>query len=300
MKRFSFLLLLFVVATVSQAQLLWKVSGKDLKQPSYIIGTYHLAPATFADSIPGLKEAMNTTSQVCGEIVMADMASPENLSKIQSAMLLPDGQTIDKLFTQEEMARINALLKSLMGVDMTNNIVAQQLGRFTPDAITTQLTLLMYMKNHAGFNPNNAIDTYFQTSALAANKVVMGFETVDFQIETLYKGKTIDRQKTLLLCLADNFDTYKNLADNIMKAYFSQNLKLLHEAIVFKMNNSCDNTPEEMEALIYKRNAEWVKKMPAIMGDKSTLFAVGAGHLSGDKGLIELLRKAGYNVESVK
>lgn len=300
MKRISLLLLLFLTATISQAQLLWKVSGKDLKQPSYIIGTYHLAPATFVDSIPGLRNAINTTSQVCGEIVMADMASAENLSKIQSAMLLPDGQTIDKLFTQEEMTRINALLKNVMGVDFTNNIVAQQLGRFTPDALVTQLTLLMYMKEHAGFNPNNAIDSYFQTNASSANKAVMGLETVDFQIETLYKSKTIDRQKVLLLCMADNLDAYKNLAVNITKAYFSQDLKAVHEAIEFKLNNSCDNTPEEKDALIYKRNADWVKKMPAIMSEKSTLFAVGAGHLSGDKGLLELLKKAGYDVEFVK
>lgn len=56
MKRILFSSFLLFVALIGiQAQLLWKISGNGLSKPSYIIGTYHLAPASFADSIPGLK-----------------------------------------------------------------------------------------------------------------------------------------------------------------------------------------------------------------------------------------------------
>lgn len=56
MKRILFSAFLLFVALIGiQAQLLWKISGNGLSKPSYIIGTYHLAPASFADSIPGLK-----------------------------------------------------------------------------------------------------------------------------------------------------------------------------------------------------------------------------------------------------
>ena len=67
-----------------------------------------------------------------------------------------------------------------------------------------------------------------------------------------------------------------------------------------KLNNTCDSTPEEKETLIYARNDNWMKQMPEIMKQKSTLFAVGAGHLPGERGVLALLRKAGYTVEGVK
>lgn len=112
MKKLISALLLLMAATGVNAQLLWKISGNGLQKPSYIVGTYHLAPVSFADSIPGLKDALASTEQVYGEVIMADMTSPENMTKVQAAMMLPDGQTLDKLYTADEMARINALLKT--------------------------------------------------------------------------------------------------------------------------------------------------------------------------------------------
>ena len=67
-----------------------------------------------------------------------------------------------------------------------------------------------------------------------------------------------------------------------------------------KQQNQCDSTPEEDDQLIYSRNANWIKFMPQIMKDKPTFFAVGAGHLPGDKGVLQLLRNAGYTIEGVK
>lgn len=300
MRKILFALTLLLTAIVAQAQLLWKISGNGLQKPSFIIGTYHLAPVSFVDSIPGLKDAMGASEQVYGEIVMADMMKPENLTKMQSEMVLPEGQTLDKMFTADEMARINALVKDILGVDMANPMVAQQLGRLTPQSLATQLTVLMYLKKHPGFDQTKSFDGYFQTEASAKGKSTGGLETVDFQIDVLYKGKPMERQKQLLLCLADNKDTYEKQSEDIIEAFFSQDLKAIGEAIDRKMNNSCDDTPEERDKLIYNRNAEWIKKMPEIMKQKSTLFAVGAGHLTGDRGMLELLKKAGYTVESVK
>lgn len=300
MKKLISALLLLIVAMGANAQLLWKISGNGLQQPSYIIGTYHLAPVSFTDSIKGLKEAMEQTSQVYGEIVMTDMTSPENMAKMQAAMMLPDGQTLDKLFTADEMTRINAMLKNILGVDMTNPMVAQQLGKLSPQALQTQLSLLLYLKNHSGFNPAETFDGYFQKEAAAKGKTVGGLETVDFQINTLFKSTTMERQKELLLCMADNLEFTEEQTENVVKAFFSQDLDGIEKAMDAKMNNTCDGTPEEKDILIYNRNAEWIKQMPEIMKQKPTFFAVGAGHLPGEKGVLTLLKKAGYTVEGVK
>ena len=294
------MLLLIMAAVTVQAQLLWKVTGNGLQKPSYIIGTYHFAPTSFTDSIKGLKEALEASEQVYGEIVMADMMKPENMTKMQSAMMLPEGQTIEKLYTAEEMARINAMLKSLIGMDITNPMVAQQLGNFTPQALQTQLEVLIYLKGHTEFAPNRSFDGYFQQEATAKGKPVGAFETVDFQIETLYKSMSMERQKQLLLCLADNLEFNEEQTENVVKAFFAQDLDGIEKAMDAKLNNTCDGTPEEKETLIYARNDNWTKQMPEIMKQKSTLFAVGAGHLPGERGVLAQLRKAGYTVEGVK
>ena len=283
-----------------QAQLLWKISGNGLQKPSYIIGTYHLAPVSFTDSIKGLKAALDASEQVYGEIVMADLTSPENQQKAQAAMMLPDGQTLDKLFTADEMTRINALVKSVLGVDMTNPMVAQQLGKLTPYALQVQLGVLIYLKKHPGFNPNESFDSYFQKEAAAKGKGVGGLETFDFQINTLYKSATMERQKQLLLCMADNLEFTEEQTENVVKAFFTQDLDGIEKAMDEKLNNTCDGTPEEKETLIYSRNDNWMKQMPEIMKQKGTFFAVGAGHLPGERGLLAQLKKAGYTVEGIK
>ena len=300
MKKICSMLLLLMAAVTMQAQLLWKISGNGLQKPSYIIGTYHLAPVSFTDSIKGLKAALDASEQVYGEIVMADLTSPENQQKAQAAMMLPDGQTLDKLFTADEMTRINALVKSVLGVDMTNPMVAQQLGKLTPYALQVQLGVLIYLKKHPGFNPNEGFDSYFQKEAAAKGKGVGGLETFDFQINTLYKSATMERQKQLLLCMADNLEFTEEQTENVVKAFFTQDLNGIEKAMDAKLNNTCDGTPEEKETLIYSRNDNWMKQMPEIMKQKGTFFAVGAGHLPGERGLLAQLKKAGYTVEGIK
>lgn len=301
MKKMMLTLALVLTAALNvNAQLLYKISGNGLEKPSYIIGTYHLAPVSFADSIPGLKEALDAAEQAYGELDMSDMMSAENTQKMQAAMMLPEGQTLDKLLTEEQMTRLNGMLKTLMGMDMTNPMIAQQLGKMTPQAVTLQMTLPMYMKKNPNFNPQASFDGYFQQVIAKAGKPVKGFETVDFQVNALLKGTTMERQVEVLMCMVDNLEWQEMTVDKIVSAFFSQDMKAIGDAMDEKLNNSCDDRPEEKDRLIYSRNANWLKAMPQIMSEKSTFFAVGAGHLVGEKGVLAGLRKAGYTVEGVK
>lgn len=301
MKRL-FLTFAFAVMTVvgMQAQLLYKISGNGLTKPSYIIGTYHLAPVSFADSIPGLTEALAASEQVYGELDMTDLASAENMQIMQAAMMLPEGTKLSTLLTADEMTRLNVVLKELMGVDMTNPMVAQQLDGLSPQALQTQLSILIYMKKHDGFNPQATFDGYFQQVAQQQGKGVGGLETPEFQVQTLFKGMSLERQKQLLMCLVDNKEYTELMAERLVKAIFSQDLVGIKAVMDEKEQNQCDSTPEEEDQLIYNRNANWVKLMPQIMKDKPTFFAVGAGHLPGDKGVLQLLQNAGYTIEGVK
>lgn len=301
MKRIFFTFVLAVVAIVGvNAQLLYKISCNGLEYPSYIVGTYHLAPASFVDSIPGARDVMTSVGQVCGELDMKDMQSPENLSKINAAMLLPEGKSLSDVLSADEMDRLNAFMRETLGADLTNPMINMQLGKMTPAAISTQLQMIMYMKVTPGFNPASLIDIYFQSEATKAGKPIIGLESVDFQISVLYKGSTLERQKEQLFCMVDNPEHTKKMLKGISAAYFAKDLMKLEAIADENLGNGCDSTPEEKEALIYNRNAAWVDKVPEIVGKMPTLFVVGALHLPGERGVLELLRQKGYTVESVE
>ena len=89
MKKILIFVMLAIATVSSQAQLLYKISGNGLKEPSYIVGTYHLAKVSFVDSIPGIRRVMNECQQTYCELRMQDMFIPDSLAIIQKAQLLP-------------------------------------------------------------------------------------------------------------------------------------------------------------------------------------------------------------------
>ncbi len=300
-KFFTTLLLACVCALGANAQLMYKISGNGLEKSSYIIATHHLANTGFVNRIPGVKEALTNTEQVYGELAWDDMNNPDSVKYMQSAMTLPDGKTLKDVLTTEQYTRLNAYLKKTMQVDLSSPQVEAKMGHMTPMAMTTQLTLISFMMKHMGeFDPTNTFDQYFQAQAKKNNEYVGGLETVAFQTETLFRSFPMSRQVELLMCFLDHTAFIEEMNEKMANAFYAKDLDALKAAMDEKLNNSCDNKPEEDDLLINNRNADWLKKMPTIMAAKPTFFAVGAGHLPGEKGILEGLKKLGYTVEGVK
>ena len=285
--------------TYSQAQILYRISGKSLEKPSYIVGTYHLAPASFADSIPGMKTAIEGTQQVCGELDMMDAFKPENAARLMQSQMLPEGTTLSSLLTAEQLERLNKLLLDVMGSNLNDDAFAAQIDKMTPAALSTTLSLSSYMKKVESFNPMELIDNYFQMLALQNGKAVKGFETVDFQMGVLF-GAPLEKQVNDLMCMVDHFKDTEEMVDLITTAYFSQDLTQIEEAMEQESKIDCGTTEEDEDILINNRNRNWVELMPDMMAEQPTLFVVGAGHLCGEKGVLKLLEKAGYTIEGMK
>ena len=115
MKKISYLIIaLLLAAAPSQAQLLWKVSGKGLAHPSYLFGSHHLAKLSIVDSIKGLKPAFESTKQVVGEIDMKDMMSPQVMTEMQKKMIMGGDSTLLKLFTPEESQKIHKCIQEYL------------------------------------------------------------------------------------------------------------------------------------------------------------------------------------------
>lgn len=294
-------LVLALTSMTASAQLLYKISGNGLEKPSYIIGTHHLANVGFVNQINGVTEALTETDQVYGELVWDTMTNIDSLKAVQNAMTLPAGKTIKDYLTPEEYKRLDAFMVAKMGTGLSNPMVASKMGNLTPMALVTQFQLLLYMTKHMGeFDPSSTFDQYFQAQAKKNGLPCGGLETLQKQIDVLYKGKPMSRQVEELMCFIDNENFNSQMMEDLTSAFYAQNLETLKQVMDRKLGGKCDSTPEEEDMLINNRNADWVAKMPGIMTSKPTFFAVGAAHLPGDKGVLQLLRNAGYTIEGVR
>lgn len=294
-------LVLALTSMTASAQLLYKISGNGLEKPSYIIGTHHLANVGFVNQINGVTEALTETDQVYGELVWDTMTNVDSLKAVQDAMTLPAGKTIKDYLTPEQFKRLDAFMVAKMGTGMSNPMVASKMGNLTPMALVTQFQVLLYMTKHMGeFDPSSTFDQYFQAQAKKNGLPCGGLETIQKQIDVLYKGKSYEKQVVDLMCLIDNEAFNSQMMEDLTSAFYAQNLDALKQAMDRKVGGGCDTTPEDEARLITDRNADWMKKMPEIMASKPTFFAVGAGHLPGEKGVLQLLRDAGYTVEGIR
>ena len=296
-KFFGSLIMALAFYGSANAQLLYKISGNGLKAPSYIVGTYHLAPASFVGEIEGMSEAFAAVEQVYGEVDMLSAQSSQ-MAMVQ-AMMLPEGKYVSDMFSDEEMERINAYVRKNMGMDLNNSMLREQLGRMRPSVLAMQLGVLQYIKVTPNFNPNALIDDHFQKEARKRGLTVGGFETVEFQMELLYGEVSEDDERKALLKLVDDNETVLKEMQAMTDAYFSFDMEGI-KTITFNSLESGDMTHEQFSKMITDRNHNWVEAMPDIMADKPTLFVVGAGHLPGDEGVLELLKAQGYKVKAVK
>jgi uncharacterized protein YbaP (TraB family) len=125
----------------------------------------------------------------------------------------------------------------------------------------------------------------------------VGLESVDEQINLLFNGSIANQAKGLVeACKQDEFFQVQSAA--LADAYLAQDLdKLL--AVMTDATMGGDSE-EEMEVLIYSRNRSWAEKLKVIMPERACLVCVGAGHLPGEQGLLQLLRNAGYTVEPMQ
>jgi len=277
--------------TYKSGSLLWKISGKNLSKSSYILGTFHLKSGEYLDSIPGAITALQSCEQVVGEVNMSDMTGLQ--MQMLQAMKMPADTTYKVLYSDEDFQFVNEKVTELIGNGL------EQLGMLKPAAIQLTVIARAYMKYYPNINPTNILDIRIQSEATKEQKPVFGLETVDDQIHVLFGIKDLQQQADALLCSMKNLDELMSLVPEIINDYDRGDLNKLYE--LMRDTEICPSisSEEEADALNKDRNNAWMKKLPEIMKEKSSFIAVGALHLAGKDGLLNLLEKAGYSVEPV-
>ena len=278
MKRLLLLsaLLFFVFHTsLAQKSLLWKVEGKGIKT-SYLYGTFHIFPQE-KFVIP---EKVNTSFAICERLVM-ELAMSEGMEmEMMQLAAMKDGRTLEDLLISDDLILLDSAI-------MANGMSRAFFNRWKPFLITSMF-YNQYMKNGVA-----SFELALQKMALEKDMEILGLETVARQM-AVFDAIPYEDQARDLMDMVRNRDKYEKLFQEMVTTYMSEDIEAMLELTHREMNNL-----EEIEQLLTKRNEEWIPKMTELMVSKPTFFAVGAGHLGGDEGVIALLKKEGFKVKPV-
>jgi uncharacterized protein YbaP (TraB family) len=263
--------------------LLWKISGKNLSKPSYLFGTIHMLCADDIQLSPALKNAIQTTDKVYLELDMDNMIE---MLGVLGKMKMRNDTTLADLLKPEEYTKVKDFFKKQNGP-----LPFSVLETYKPILAASTL-----MQASLDCDKQVAMEQLILKEAKAKGKSIKGLETMAFQM-SIFDSIPYKVQAQQLYNYVDNYEALSQNKEfeELTRAYRSQELDKLEE-ITKKEDMGISNFTE---VLLYRRNATWAKKLEELMLHNTLVVAVGAGHLPGEKGVINLLRKAGYKVEPV-
>ncbi len=259
--------------------LLWEVSGKGI-EPSYVFGTFHLMCREDIKLSNNVKEIIKGADELYFELDMDDMGA---MLGAMLFMKMKNDTTLSDLYTPEEYKKIESYFRDSLQMPIS------LLKGMKP----LLLQALLYPKMMTCKNMSGMEEALVQ-EAKQYKKEIKGLETVAFQA-SIFDSIPYKEQATALLKLIDSMQENRNLFDSMLRIYKSQNLTSLDA-----LNNDEFESGNSREILLDNRNRNWVKQLEELMKQKRLFVAVGAGHLTGKNGLIELLRREGYVVKPVQ
>ncbi|MFV0605550.1 MAG: TraB/GumN family protein [Niabella sp.] len=288
----SILLFIFVLGASTlfaqkqkvENSLLWEISGKKIKQPSYLFGTIHLICEGQYLWTDRMNDAFNATQQLYLELPMADKDFRTQLIR---ALELPKNISWEDYFTKDQYEKLDAYFRDSLQTLLPIFFALKPLA-----------VISFTMQRLADCNGNTPVMYEQKLMELAQknNVPVKGLETVAEQM-SLFDNLPKDSVAKMLMGIVENATTAKLQMSRMQQYYKEQNLQKLMEEVSQSQElelSSPDN------AFIDQRNKKWVPTIIAIAKNEPTFFAIGAGHLSGKNGLISLLRKKGYKVKPIK
>ena len=270
--------------TVPDKGLLYEVTGKGLKKPSYLFGTFHLLKSDYLSTMPKVAECFNKAK---GLVVEVDL-NPADIMSVRQAMLL-SGKKISDFLTEEEEGILDAKLINATGLGL------QFYESLKPAAIIVSLAAAMPpdVKDRLAQYAGTMMDLYFMDLAREQNKTITGLETALEQANILF-GDSLNIQVENLKKYIAKVDDADTVSNQMVDDYFAQDLTAL-----YKLSTAHNEYAGDMKKLLDDRNDRWMKVLPALFKKQSQFVAVGALHLAGTEGLVYQLRKAGYTVKAV-
>ncbi len=266
----------FINAIYPQS-MLWKISGKGLEKPSFLYGTIHIQDKRVFAYGKEVSEAFEQSEVYAMEIVL-DEISKEDMEPV----IYMKKKNLKDLYTQEEYDLIDEYCQKKMGVDLSF------LGKMKPFFLSSQLMQIDMPKDM-----DRPLDADFLKKARQLGKKIVGIEKLKDQMAAIDQISIKEQAELLLKGVQDSVNNME-VFENLVKAYLHFDFESIQTLL------SDTTLPEKFqEALLIKRNKKMARHIAKIAKKNSSFNAIGAAHLWGEKGVIELLRKKGYTVEPI-
>lgn len=253
--------------------LLWEVSGNGLSKPSYVYGTIHMICAADYFLSEKTKKAFETSDKLVLEV---DLSDPKEMTDMQQMAM--GKEPLTKTLSPQNLLKLENILKKKTGMTI------QQVDSFSLFTVMSLISMKSFGCNDLKFYEMNFIET-----AKQRNLPISGLETVKLQMEAFEKGYS-DTEMIAMLEESSPEETAK-----LVSKYKEENIMAMYDITTDKRFTS----EQTKKAILDNRNENWLKIMPELMKNESVFIAVGAAHLAGESGVINLLRKAEYTVKAV-
>lgn len=257
--------------------LLWKISGKQAKDVSYLFGTIHVRDKRVFNHKEFLHQKIETCDAYYGEFKLDD-ADPQLLAQF---MLLPEGEVLTDHLTKKQVKSLDKILMKNAGVPL------ERVARHMP-------VLLINMLTESNFNSDMelSLDEYLYNHAKLNGKRLDGLETFEEQLQVLKKIALKDQVKSLV-AIVKKYNTFSRQLRKMTKYYLKMDIQQLYKS-------TRKNSKGMRKILLFKRNKIMARRIGEIVQNETAFIAVGAGHLAGGKGVLRYLKKQGYTIKPVK
>ena len=309
MKKTILILTIALASMSANAQFLFRISGNNVKEPSYILGSVHTLPGSLLDSIPEFLEAESKCHQLYAEYdISSQQAMAQAQTAGQQAISLPDGKTIFDVLNMEQMDLLNYRFKETFQVNFTDSVM-KAVWSYQPNVLISTFSLVFTtqeMQKHPELGlTGTPIDMVCINRAKERGKTIGQLDEI--QPEDKLKNmrdslnSKIDVQVDSLMAFLNEIEHRKQMiADELNSVALSGKYWKEGDYDSFASSAYWIAQIDKQPDLFKNRNERWLPKLQAAMNEAPTMFVFGAGHLIGDYGILQLLRNAGYNVEQIR
>jgi len=263
--------------------LLWRVDHDDLLKPSYIFGTMHFISEEDFHLGEHLVKIARSADLIVMELDMDDI----NLMEYASSSLLPGGSSLTDYLDPSDYDHLRSVFVDSLGA---GSFMWMAYTRMKPFFLMSEIMRIMMgeqTKSYEGELVHIAEEEGIE---------IVGLEDPEEQI-ALIDSIPLERQTEMLMKGIRSLDSVRLYLNRLITFYKHQWL----DSIEFAINDPTFDDLVEFEGmLISDRNERWIAAMEDLMQHGMTLFAVGAAHLPGEAGVLNLLRQKGYGVTAVR
>ncbi|MGE5817258.1 MAG: TraB/GumN family protein [Deltaproteobacteria bacterium] len=286
--RIGLVLLAFVSLAprlaAQEKSFLWKVQSKQ--GAIYVLGSIHYLKR---ENYP-LRKSIQDAFENCRTLVFEIDLSSAPPERAQQLMLekarYRDGTLLQQHITSQTYKLAERRAQEL-GIDIS------QMSPFKPWFVALSLLSLKLQK--MGFDPNYGLDRFLADQAKRGDKIIRGLESLEFQFGLLDQLSSSE-QDSMLRQTLDELDLLDKSLDQLVESWLTGNARAVEDLLLASMKEY----PAVYRKVVIDRNRRWLPDLIKMLeqGEKA-LVVVGAAHLVGQDGLIELLKQRGYTVEQL-